>query len=176
MKKNIILIILLTITNVVIGQSHKIEILFADNGIEKKLNNDFNIYFVYQDSIQKVIYKPVVCDGNYIMFPSHMPLDKEYKYYILFEYKKKIYYCDYTRLYHFEAFLIHIQKRPFYKYVEWGENEFITLPSYTDLDTNKNIKGEMEIVYGKGDHAATYTRITNFKEYFKKGEELLKLR
>jgi hypothetical protein len=177
MKKNIISIILLVTSYVAIGQSQKIEILFADNGIEKKLNNYFNIYFVYQDSIQKVIYKPIVFDGKYIRVPSKMPINEELKYYILFEYKGKIYYCDYSKYLYFytsDAFLIHIKKRPFDRDMQWGKYYYNIVPSLDISDTDKSKIGEVEIVYGKGDCAATYTKITNFKEYFKKGKDLLK--
>ena len=177
MRQIIFLFLLTTISNLDIAQNQKVEILFADNGVEKKLNNDFNVYFVFQDSTQKVVYKSIVIDKKYISIPSQMPINKELKYYILFEYNRKIYYCDYSKYLYFhkaEALLIHIQKRPFYKYVAWGQNEFYILPRDTDMDNDKKIRGEMKIVYGKGDNAATYTRIYNFKEYFKKGEGLLK--
>lgn len=176
MKKSVILIVVLVISFMSIGQTKKIEILFANNGVERKLNNDFNIYFIYQDSIQKVIYKAIAFDEKYISIPTQMPLNEKLKYYILFEYKKKIYYCDYREyltFYEADAFLIHIQKKPFYKFVSWGHNKFNFLLQIK-RNEDKSFIGEMEIVYGRGDCAATYTRITNFKEYFKKGRKLLR--
>ena len=176
MKKTLVLL-LLCISNLAVSQNQSIEILFADNGVEQKLKDDFNVYFVYQDSTQKVIYKSRVFDDKYISIPSQMPQIKELRYHVLFEINRKVYYCGYPmylQFYKAEAFLIHIQKRPFYKYVLWEQNDFNILPRDTEIDNDKKIKGEMLIVYGKGDNAATYTYITNFKEYFQKGKELLK--
>ena len=177
MRQIIFLFLLTAISNLVIAQNQKVEILFGDNGVEKKLNNDFNVYFVFQDSTQKVVYKSIVFDKKYISIPSQMPINKELKYYILFEYNRKIYYCDYSKYLYFykaEAFLIHIRRKPFDRDMQWGKYKYNIVPSLDLFETDKNKIGEMEIVYGKGDNAATYTRIYNFKEYFKKGEGLLK--
>lgn len=156
-------------------------VMFAIDGVQQRLNNDFKIYFVYMDSIQTVCYQPIVYDSNYISFPSQMSRDTNIKYHVLFVYKNKVYYCDYSDYTGFtkvpnRALLIHFQRKPFNKFVHWGNYKYNIFYGSEDSDdySKSKVVGKMEIVYGIGDFAATYTEIYSFKDYFKKGKEILK--
>ena len=158
------------------GQKEGYPVMFAIDGVQQQLNNDFKIYFIYTDSVQTVCYQPIVFDSNYISFPLQMPKDTNIKYHVLFVYKNKAYYCDYNDYRLFtnmcgRAFLIHFERPPFNKFVHWGKysyNTWISNATYND------IVGRIKIVYGLGDSPATYTEIYSFKSYFKKGKEILK--
>lgn len=78
-------------------QSNSLKIYFAENGVEHKLNNDFDLYIVLGDETggTKGIYKAAVFDGNNIRLPEHDGVNYDFseKCHIVLKYKGKCYYC-----------------------------------------------------------------------------------
>jgi len=131
---------------------------------QQKLNNNFNVYFIYLDSTQKIIYKPTVYKNTI----THLPLlqQDDANYYILIEFENKVYFVTYA-YYNFrkvDDWIIYFEKKPYkqrYFWEQWEDDE--------------SIKGGISILLGRGDAACRFEPITNFDEYFKKGLDLLKL-
>lgn len=67
--------------------SQNIQLKFFINDKERQLNNNFSVYFLGIDSIQKVIYKPII-NGNKFILPNF-----EFEQVIfIFQYKNKWFY------------------------------------------------------------------------------------
>ena len=133
----------------------------------QELNNNFNVYFVYLDSTQKIIYKPQVYK-NKIIRPSLLE-QKEAKYYILIKFKNKVYtvtYGYYSFNKNVDDLIIYFEKKPYKKEYFWEQ---------WDDESDKSIKGGIAILFSRGDAVCRFKPITDFGEYFKQGEELLKI-
>ncbi len=166
MKKWNVFILFIVISIFAIGQTSGITICFIKEGKEQELNNNFDVYFVYIQGNEKIIYKSDV-NKDVITLPSLMKDDKDLRYHILFKYEGKIYYVDYVHFLFFcasKGWMIEFDKKPYKDPYNWEQEE-----------NNDKIKGGISITYGMGDAAVGYTLIKDFKEYFKKGKQLLEL-
>jgi len=133
---------------------------------QQELNDNFNVYFIYLDSTQKIIYIPKI-DKNTIIQPSLLS-QKDAKYYILLKFADKVYTVFYGH-YNFhkvDDWVIYFEKKPYKKKYFWEQ---------WDNGEDKSIKGGIAILFSRGDAVCSFEPITNFGEYFKKGLDLLKL-
>lgn len=95
MRKFIALFMSMIVGSSIAMAQFNVDVQFWNNGKQQVLNNDFEIYFVYEYEDQsKVIYKPDVFMKNQIVLPSGIYSKDAYKdCSILFRYKGNVYYC-----------------------------------------------------------------------------------
>lgn len=192
MRKFIALFMSMIVGSSIAMSQFNVDVQFWNNGKQQVLNNDFEIYFVYEYEDQsKVIYKPNVFMKNQIVLPSGIYSKDAYKdCSILFRYKGKVYYCATFRtkdIYDISTLVIHLQEKPFYKFLFWtweyGEHLENIMESkfykYDEYFSDESIIGEVSVIlFTKNESTeseARFTPIRDFEEYFRKGEKLLEL-
>ncbi len=134
--------------------SQNIQLKFFINDKERQLNNNFSVYFLGIDSIQKVIYKPII-NGNKFILPNF-----EFEQVIfIFQYKNKYYFIDYNNYNLNNDMEIEIKffKNNFYKYI-----------NYDPLFDNKNTDAILRVLFEpKNFETIVMTKfIKNRKQYF----------
>lgn len=151
----------------------KIEIEFYLKGREIPLNNDFEIFFVVEDSIGKTIIKPIIENNGFLL-----PDLKNYEMGIFaIKYKKKVYAKnDYINGFKKNnSVCIIFDSKPYTKRVlkdKYNNNVFWQLEYDTSLHRKKT-KAFLSISYNRTGIVST-TLIFNKKMYFEGNEKLIR--
>ena len=147
---------------------------FVIDDEEQKLDNNFKIFFVYEDENEKIIYTPTIKKDTF-HYPRGISTPRDTNYYHwLLSYKGKIYHLrsGWLFLYQEVEIVIDTKLHKEYRNRKWA-SEF---PSYFK-DSLYNNYGVIYIKWHSHNahDAITCNPIrTNMKTYFRKGKELLK--
>jgi hypothetical protein len=150
------------VTALVQGQNATIKVEFIINGEKAPLNNDFEIYFIVVDTVQKIIIKPEIKQNSFEI-PNFCGNVKGH---IVFKYKKNIIGLglnnfNYSQNMRWE---IGFDKKPYDK--EYGIKEA----------NKKETKGIAYIAFHPlehGDGTVTTISIIDLKKYFKESKTLI---
>jgi len=147
---------------------------FGLYGEKQILENNYSIYFVYQDESEKVIYKPTIQNDTFYI-PKMMLQNRNIKYYFLLEYQGKVYYYYLGYVEDPEVITpidMYIEKKPFriVNPMQVKMGDFIWPKEVID---NPDIQIVVGIVF-HGEYIG-YEPIKDIKSYFLKGEELLRI-
>ena len=168
--KIIICIMFVTLNFFSYSQSVRLK-SFVINDEEQKLDNNFNIYFVYEDENEKIIYTSTIKKDTFD-YPKiiSMPRDTN-DYHWLLGYEGKIYHLRSGWLFKIQEMEIVIETK---SSKEYSEQKWIyeCSPSFRD-----SLSDNFGVVFIKWDsYAFTCNPIrTDMKTYFRKGKELLRI-
>lgn len=143
---------------------------FIVNGEEQKLDNNFDIFFVYEDENEKIIYAPIV-KNDIFYYPKNISIPRDtIGYHWLLKHEGKIYYLRHGWLFIFQEMEIVIETKSYKKYDEtkWRRDCF------NSEESSYNNEG---VVYIEWD-SYTWTCnpiMGNMKSYLRKGKELLRI-
>ncbi len=164
MKSIWILILLATLSNHLIAQ--RIEVEFVKEGRKIELKDDFNIYFVFGDSISKTIVRPEIYNNSF-----KPPCIESKDFNILLKYKNRVYThtlvnlsceCDMRLTFGYD-------RKPI-------RDEYLRddLPTYK-INHNYVAVGYLRFQYLEGEYIGVQSasRIKSKRKYFKWTKQLL---